>query len=207
MTVNGRANRLCPDRWFGVAVLPSCGLRSGVCAMLATSVGVPRKLFQPAAMSIGVRGSLERGRDRVERIDQSAYASVLRDHSRLTRGIAREVQWITDAREHLRAHHGRRCQLTTRILEDDQMSGEVPAVDRRDVLRVQRTKIESCRTSCRSVRGSARAYSSFRGLPPAAPRSRVIPSQPKSWAAVTERRYRPRLVGDVRCATTGVGSS
>ena len=35
----------------------------------------------------------------------------------------------------------------------------------------------------------------------------TVPSQPKSRAATTDSRYNPRFVGDVRCATTEVGSS
>ena len=35
----------------------------------------------------------------------------------------------------------------------------------------------------------------------------VVPSHAKSRAVATERRYRPRLVGEVRWASAGTGSS
>src|SRR2546422_11690979 len=34
-----------------------------------------------------------------------------------------------------------------------------------------------------------------------------VPTQPKSRAATVDSRYSPMLVGDVRCATTGLGVS
>ena len=46
--------------------------------------------------------------------------------------------------------------------ERDQMAGEIAAVDRRDVLRLERRAAAGCRTSCRSGRGSARGAASSR---------------------------------------------
>ncbi len=34
-----------------------------------------------------------------------------------------------------------------------------------------------------------------------------VPIQPRSCAATVDSRYRPMFVGDVRCATTGLGVS
>ena len=59
------------------------------------------------------------------------------------------------------------------VAKSDQMSREVSTVDRRNIFRIQRTKIAACRTSCRSGRESARVHSSSRASRPTAPPCRT----------------------------------
>ena len=89
----------------------------------------------------------------------------------------------------------------------DQVSGEIPAIDGRDIFRLQWHAACACRTNCKNVRGIARDPSSFRASPPTGPRHRAFRASRKSRAAITDKRYRPMFVGDVRWAMMGFGSS
>ena len=91
--------------------------------------------------------------------------------------------------------------------EREQVAGEVAAVDRRHVLRARAGAGRACRTSCR---GGPRNRSRRPIVASVASRRSTmssVPIQPKSRAVTVASRYIPMFVGEVRWATTGVGSS
>ena len=93
MAVNGRANRLCPDQWFSIAVAAFAAVFGQALRHAGYFVGEPRKLRQRGGHGCrGCLGSLERGRDSVECIDKVlTYRCPWTIRGR-ARGITREVQ-------------------------------------------------------------------------------------------------------------------
>ena len=86
-----------------------------------------------------------------------------------------------------------RVALATGVAEDEQMTGEVAAVDGGHVAGLQRAEVGSCRTSCRSGRGSARGGPSSRASPRA---GRGCPGA----RASRSRARRPSTAGRARCS-------
>jgi hypothetical protein len=107
------------------------------------------------------------------------------------------------------ARHGGRLvhELQQRLLQGEQVPGEVAAVHRRDVAGRQRRQrgrvvpvVEVAAVALHRLEGPQRGLERGRA-------ARTSPIQPMSCAATADSRYRPMLVGDVRWATTGCGSS
>ena len=65
----------------------------------------------------------------------------------------------------------------------------------------------ACRTSCRNVRGTGTAGPGCERSPSSARPAMPALMYPKSWAVRFASSSRPMLVGDVRCAIVGPGSS
>ena len=163
---------------------------------------------EAAAQPSGVAGGAERSaRPRSERLvellarDASASAGRRRSRGRRSR--------TSRARRRCRRASGgprwqRRSSLAAGLGEREQVAGEVAAVDRRHVPRLERMQRRACRTSCRGARGSARGRRASASV--ASRRSTIssVPIQPKSWAATVDSSYSPMFVGEVRCATTGL---
>ena len=86
------------------------------------------------------------------------------------------------------------------------MRRKIAAVDGGDVARIQRAQIlrvipvvEMTAKALEAIHGRERRLQPFDGV--------AVPAQPKSRALTADSRYRPRLVGEVRWASTGRGSS
>ena len=79
------------------------------------------------------------------------------------------------------------------LRERNQMAGEIAAVDRGDVFRLQRAQIAAYRTSCRNGRESVRSLSIVANVASSRSSASNVPSQPKSRAATIERRYKPDI--------------
>src|SRR5438093_7616556 len=86
------------------------------------------------------------------------------------------------------------------------MAGEIAAVDRRYVLRLESIAVPRV---VPIVEVAAETLEAFIVSSVASRRSTVssVPTQPKSRAATVDNRYSPMFVGDVRCATIGLGVS
>ena len=122
-------------------------------------------------------------------------------------GLARQRDRVADPGERGRDRERLVDHLAAGVGQRQQVAGEIAAVDRRHVRRARAGAGRACRTSCRGARGSARGARSSRASPRGAPPSRSVPIQPKSRAVTVASRYIPMFVGEVRWATTGVGSS
>ena len=88
----------------------------------------------------------------------------------------------------------------------EQVAAEVAAVHGGHVHRQQRRARSGCRTSSGSGRGGAAAWPAWPAWPPGASAARPCRSSRTARAQATLSRYRPMLVGEVRCATMSCGS-
>ena len=124
------------------------------------------------------------------------------DPQPLVRQRERGVERAPDARVEHRLVDQREAGLPQR----DQVAGQVAAVHRGDVRRLEHASGRAGRTSCRSGRGSG---ASAPASGSASSRRRTMSSsgdEARDRSALTvASSCRPMLVGDVRIATTGVG--
>ena len=107
----------------------------------------------------------------------------------------------SDRRAAGRSSRGRRLDSASRC------PARLPLSTDETYARLERRAGRACRTSCRGARGSARGAPCVASV--ASRRSTIssVPIQPKSRAVTVASRYSPMFVGEVRCATTGAGSS
>ena len=168
-----------------------------------------RSARRSAMLSPSDRRPSHAGRKRGERVVELVPGHGLRSPpvAQLVRRFAREVERIGDAGQALRGASasgrstpGRHWRARSGGRPDCRCRRWRHTADRAGADR-------ACRTSCRNGRGNARGCPWWRASPPAARPLRSFPIQPKSRALAAESRYRPILVGEVRWASTGAGSS
>ena len=97
--------------------------------------------------------------------------------------------------------------LAAGIRQRQQVAGEVAAVDRRHVGRLERLQVARVVPVVQVAAVTVRGWPMVASV--ASSRSTIssVPIQPKSRAVTVASRYMPMFVGEVRCATTGLGSS
>ena len=120
--------------------------------------------------------------------------------------LAEEQDGIGDPGERMRAKQRAVDDLLARLSERDEVAGEVSTIDRGYVFGIERTEVTRI---IPVIEVTAETLEAVHRPSVASSRSiaATVPIQPKSCAAMMESRYSPRLVGEVRWATTGVGSS
>ena len=196
MAPDGRAHRLRPGQHLGAgAVAPLRGQRS---RDVGDGVGVDARA-PPAArhMPAGVAGARRsEAASAVERLVEllpghRLGAPVVGERAQR---LAGEPQRVRDPGEPFRTHHGTVDHLPAGVAQRDQVPGEIPAVDRRDVLRVERTEVARVVPVVEVAAEALEPVHRRRASPPAAPRCRAYP-------ASRSRGRRPRTAG------TGRGSS
>ena len=210
MTEHRRADRLRPDQRFGIGALAfaSSDQRShgdgefrGLRAQAPSTVAAIsdrrcRSLFGATRRNASSAASRLLARSAVCRVAERADS-----------GLAQQVERIFDP-GHASADPitGRLAISAQALPKCDQMARKIAAVDRGDIFRLQRTQIARV---VPIVEMAAEALQLAIESSVASSRSTVssVPIQPKSRAATTDSRYSPRLVGEVRWATTGWGSS
>ncbi len=209
MTEHGRAYRVRPDQRFGAgagAFAAFLGQRSrdvGDCSWRASASS-----FNRPAMPTGVDGSLsERGGETVECVVQLFAGRRSWIVGNPAQGFAHQVERISDPGEPLRIRSADAWPFPRRHSTGRSSVRRDSRYRPRRCISDPADEDRACRTNCRNDRGSARARSSIARVASSRSTVSIIPIQPKSRAAATDKRYRPRLVGDVRWATTGTGSS
>ena len=104
-------------------------------------------------------------------------------------GLARQARAHRRCRRAapLTAASGRDGPLPAGVGQRDQMSGQIAAIDRRDVSRIQRTQIVACRTNCRNGRESAAGRLIVASVASSARRLRSVPD-PAEVARADDRK-------------------
>ena len=114
-------------------------------------------------------------------------------------GLLDEAEGVLDARDEVPVRERIVDRGAARVAEREEMAGEVAAVHRGDVAGLERAQVRSCRTSCRSGRGSARGGASSPGWPRAGRPCR-------GGRASRSRARRPSTAGRARCSWATCGA-
>ena len=160
-------------------------------------------------LTVRTRGRSHIGRERGERVVELVPGHRLGASpvAQPVRRFTRQVERIGDAGQALRRRWRQDGPLPAGIGERDQVAGQVAAVDRGDILRIERAQIARVVPVVEMPAEPVEAaHGGQRRLQPLDRLGGSRSTRNRGRLAV-DRRYRPRLVGEVRCASAGTGSS
>ena len=201
MALDRGAERFRPAEQLGAGVVAAlAGQRAGD---VGDGVGVRAPAPRAARRRRQASSAPARARRRRRRAPRRA-ASRSRSACAGPSASARSDSRVSASASAIPASHcgsstGRSIHLATRPVERDQMTGEIAAVDRRDVLRVERPQVVRVVPVVEVAAEALEARSSSRASPRAARRCRAC-------RASRSRARRPPRAGRARCSSATSGA-